>query len=117
MKTVKTQLNTPMITLQSSDFLQTHSQKLDIREDPESGFYVEDLSSCVVSNPDDMVALMLRGRELKVIKGHNMNERSSRSHCIFTIIVENSTKDEKGGDHIRKGKLNLVDLAGSERTS
>ena len=45
-----------------------------------------------------------------------MNERSSRSHCIFTIIVENSTKDEHG-DHIKKGKLNLVDLAGSERTS
>jgi kinesin family protein 3/17 len=64
-----------------------------------------------------MTELMLRGRELKVIKGHNMNERSSRSHCIFTIIVENSTKDEKGGDHIKKGKLNLVDLAGSERTS
>ena len=39
-----------------------------------------------------MIELMLRGRELKVIKGHNMNERSSRSHCIFTIIVENSTK-------------------------
>ena len=33
----------------------------------------------------------------------------------FTIIVENSTRDDKGGDHIRKGKLNLVDLAGSER--
>ena len=95
----------------------THSQKLDIREDPESGFYVEDLSSWVVKSPAEMVELMLRGRELKVIKGHNMNERSSRSHCIFTIIVENSTKDEKGGDHIRKGKLNLVDLAGSERTS
>jgi kinesin family protein 3/17 len=63
-----------------------------------------------------MVELMLRGRELKVIKGHNMNERSSRSHCIFTIIVENSTKDETG-EHIKKGKLNLVDLAGSERTS
>ena len=95
----------------------THSQKLDIREDPESGFYVEDLSSWVVKSPAEMVELMLRGRELKIIKGHNMNERSSRSHCIFSIIVENSTKDEKGGDHIRKGKLNLVDLAGSERTS
>ena len=94
-----------------------HQQKLDIREDPETGFYVEDLSSWVVKNPKDMTELMLRGRELKVIKGHNMNERSSRSHCIFTIIVENSTKDEKGGDHIKKGKLNLVDLAGSERTS
>ena len=94
-----------------------HQQKLDIREDPETGFYVEDLSTWVVKSPSDMIELMLRGRELKVIKGHNMNERSSRSHCIFTIIVENSTKDEKGGDHIKKGKLNLVDLAGSERTN
>jgi len=93
-----------------------HQQKLDIREDPETGFYVQDLSHWVVKAPKDMVELMLRGRELKVIKGHNMNERSSRSHCIFTIIVENSTKDETG-EHIKKGKLNLVDLAGSERTS
>ena len=93
-----------------------HQQKLDIREDPETGFYVQDLSHWVVKAPKDMIELMLRGRELKVIKGHNMNERSSRSHCIFTIIVENSTKDETG-DHIKKGKLNLVDLAGSERTS
>jgi DNA repair exonuclease SbcCD ATPase subunit len=44
-----------------------------------------------------------------------MNERSSRSHCIFTIIVDISTKDESGGEHIRMGKLNLVDLAGSEK--
>ena len=93
-----------------------HQQKLDIREDPETGFYVHDLSHWVVKAPKDMIELMLRGRELKVIKGHNMNERSSRSHCIFTIIVENSTKDETG-EHIKKGKLNLVDLAGSERTS
>ena len=93
-----------------------HQQKLDIREDPETGFYVQDLSHWVVKAPKDMIELMLRGRELKVIKGHNMNERSSRSHCIFTIIVENSTKDETG-EHIKKGKLNLVDLAGSERTS
>ena len=93
-----------------------HQQKLDIREDPETGFYVQDLSHWVVKAPKDMIELMLRGRELKVIKGHNMNERSSRSHCIFTIIVENSTKDDTG-EHIKKGKLNLVDLAGSERTS
>ena len=60
---------------------------------------------------------MLRGRELKVIKSHNMNERSSGSHCIFTIIMENSTKDDTG-EHIKKRKkLILVDLAGSERTS
>lgn len=46
-----------------------------------------------------------------------MNARSSRSHCIFSIIVDNSMKDEDGTEHIRMGKLNLVDLAGSERQS
>jgi len=46
-----------------------------------------------------------------------MNSESSRSHSIFTIIVDNSTVDEKGQQHICMGKLNLVDLAGSERQS
>ncbi len=44
-----------------------------------------------------------------------MNATSSRSHSIFTIIVECCENDEKRGSHIRVGQLNLVDLAGSER--
>ena len=43
-----------------------------------------------------------------------MNKDSSRSHSIFTVIVEILEK-VKGEDKIRVGKLNLVDLAGSER--
>jgi len=43
-----------------------------------------------------------------------MNQTSSRSHSIFTIVIECA---ESSGDHIRVGKLNLVDLAGSERQS
>ena len=45
-----------------------------------------------------------------------MNQTSSRSHSIFTIVVECGESDARG-DHIRVGKLNLVDLAGSERQS
>jgi hypothetical protein len=90
---------------------------LDIKEDPETGFFVKDLSSYVVKTPQEMVEMMERGSALRVVAGHDMNARSSRSHCIFTIIVDNSTKDEDGTEHIRMGKLNLVDLAGSERQS
>ena len=68
-------------------------------------FYIQDLGHWVVKASKDMIELMLRGRELKVIKNHNKNERSSRSYCIFTIIEENSTKDVTG-EHIKKGKLN-----------
>jgi hypothetical protein len=46
-----------------------------------------------------------------------MNARSSRSHAIFTITVEQSSVGPDGKDAVRMGKLNLVDLAGSERQS
>ena len=45
-----------------------------------------------------------------------MNKESSRSHSIFSIIIENSMT-EGGETKYRMGKLNLVDLAGSERQS
>ncbi len=55
-----------------------------------------------------------------------MNATSSRSHSLFTIRIETSTKvatgkenEGEGGEKesIKAGKLNLVDLAGSERQS
>ena len=45
----------------------------------------------------------------------NMNERSSRSHSLFQIVIEMAEVDEDNERKIRRGKLNLVDLAGSER--
>ena len=43
-----------------------------------------------------------------------MNEASSRSHAIFTIVVE--TEEIIGNRKTYSaGKINLVDLAGSER--
>ena len=45
-----------------------------------------------------------------------MNQDSSRSHSIFSIMIETSVI-ENGEQHITQGKLNLVDLAGSERQS
>ena len=99
--------------------------KLEVKQNPDTGFYVNGLSTFVVKSPQEMVELMERGLKLRVvgiffylyIAGHDMNLRSSRSHSIFTIIVDNSTRDENGEEHIRMGKLNLVDLAGSERQS
>ena len=40
-----------------------------------------------------------------------MNERSSRSHTIFTITVEQSELGPDGKPHVKMGKLHLVDLA------
>jgi kinesin family member 27 len=44
-----------------------------------------------------------------------MNERSSRSHAIFTIYLEQVKTDAVGLTNTRRSKFHLVDLAGSER--
>jgi len=50
-----------------------------------------------------------------------MNEKSSRSHSIFSIILTQTHLDNqldcKSLDANRRSKINLVDLAGSERLS
>ncbi|ETO34179.1 hypothetical protein RFI_02914 [Reticulomyxa filosa] len=44
-----------------------------------------------------------------------MNPGSSRSHCIFSLVIESFHQDSEGQTYYKMGKLNLVDLAGSER--
>ena len=47
----------------------------------------------------------------------NLNEHSSRSHSIFSIILESADRaagEEAAGGIVRVARLNLVDLAGSE---
>lgn len=58
--------------------------------------------------------VMQAGKKNRSVGSTLMNQSSSRSHSIFTIVVECAESDDRG-DHIRVGKLNLVDLAGSER--
>ena len=43
-----------------------------------------------------------------------MNEQSSRSHAIFTLVVEQQPLPGMAGD-FTTAKFHLVDLAGSER--
>lgn len=40
-----------------------------------------------------------------------MNERSSRSHVIFTTTIEQSDLGADKQQHVKMGKLHLVDLA------
>ena len=46
-----------------------------------------------------------------------MNEASSRSHAVFTVVLTAAGKAGAGGRPERRpvSKLHLVDLAGSER--
>ncbi|KAG7331806.1 hypothetical protein KOW79_005775 [Hemibagrus wyckioides] len=100
------------------DLLTTdHSKRLELKENPESGVYVRDLSSFVAKNVKEMEHVLNAGNRTRSVGATDMNERSSRSHAIFSVTVECSQPGPDGRNHIRVGKLNLVDLAGSERQS
>ncbi|XP_057298227.1 kinesin-like protein KIF17 [Hydractinia symbiolongicarpus] len=92
-----------------------HKQKLEVKENPDRGVYVKDLSMVTCHNVRDMEKVMDRGSQMRSVGATLMNADSSRSHSIFTIYVETCETGADGEEHIRAGKLNLVDLAGSER--
>ncbi|XP_010204819.2 kinesin-like protein KIF3C [Colius striatus] len=93
------------------------SKKLELKENPETGVYIKDLSSFVTKNVKEIEHVMNLGSQTRSVGSTNMNEHSSRSHAIFLITIECSEPGPDGEEHIRVGKLNLVDLAGSERQS
>ncbi|XP_011300630.1 kinesin-like protein KIF3A [Fopius arisanus] len=91
--------------------------RLEVKERPDIGVFVKDLSGYVVNNADDLDRIMTLGNKNRVVGATAMNVSSSRSHAIFTITVESSQIGEDGEPHVKMGKLHLVDLAGSERQS
>ncbi|XP_046821522.1 kinesin-like protein KIF3A [Vespa velutina] len=93
------------------------TSRLEVKERPDIGVFVKDLSGYVVNNADDLDRIMSLGNKNRVVGATAMNVSSSRSHAIFTITVESSQLGEDGEQHVKMGKLHLVDLAGSERQS
>lgn len=91
--------------------------KLELKDHPDGGVFVKDLTNFVVKGVDEMRSVMQAGQRNRSVASTLMNNESSRSHSIFTIIIECCEVGVDGADHIRVGKMNLVDLAGSERQS
>uniref|UniRef100_A0A3Q1EXP2 Kinesin-like protein n=1 Tax=Acanthochromis polyacanthus TaxID=80966 RepID=A0A3Q1EXP2_9TELE len=92
-------------------------QRLELKEHPERGVYVRDLSMHTVHSVGECERIIEQGWRNRAVGYTLMNKDSSRSHSIFTIHLEICNTDAAGQDHLRAGKLNLVDLAGSERQS
>ncbi|XP_013195274.2 kinesin-like protein KIF3A [Amyelois transitella] len=92
-------------------------QSLEVKERPDIGVFVKDLTGYVVHNADELEKIMAVGNKNRHIGATAMNTESSRSHAIFCITVESSKKAADEKLHVTMGKLHLVDLAGSERQS
>ncbi|XP_070824479.1 kinesin-like protein KIF1B isoform X16 [Chaetodon trifascialis] len=89
---------------------------LRVREHPLMGPYVEDLSKLAVTSYTDIADLMDAGNKARTVAATNMNETSSRSHAVFTIVFTQRKHDSETDLSTEKvSKISLVDLAGSER--
>nr|XP_011461802.1 PREDICTED: phragmoplast orienting kinesin-1 isoform X2 [Fragaria vesca subsp. vesca] len=96
------------------DLLDPSSNNLQIREDIKKGVYVENLKEVEVTSARDVIQQLIQGAANRKVAATNMNRASSRSHSVFTCIIE-SKRECQGVTHHRFARLNLVDLAGSER--
>jgi hypothetical protein len=111
------------------------SSSLQIREDPETGVFVEGATWVSVSDAAQCLAVLASGSRNRAVAATLMNAQSSRSHAIFMLRVERRipatnapsanaitrTSTPKSAAalvaRVQKGTLFLVDLAGSERQS
>ncbi|XP_068950750.1 centromere-associated protein E isoform X3 [Petaurus breviceps papuanus] len=92
---------------------------LEIREDFNRNVYVADLTEEVVSTPELALKWIKKGERNRHYGKTKMNQRSSRSHTIFRMILESREKGDPSNcdGAVMVSHLNLVDLAGSERAS
>ncbi|XP_023108659.2 centromere-associated protein E isoform X7 [Felis catus] len=90
-----------------------------IREDFNRNVYVADLTEEVVYTSEMALKWITKGEKNRHYGITKMNQRSSRSHTIFRMILESREKGEPSNcdGSVKVSHLNLVDLAGSERAA
>ncbi|KAK4356322.1 hypothetical protein RND71_025293 [Anisodus tanguticus] len=90
----------------------TTSKKLEIKQAPEGLHHIPGLVEAKVENIEEVWDVLQTGSSARAVGSNNVNEHSSRSHCMLCIMV--TAKNLIDGE-CTKSKLWLVDLAGSER--
>ncbi|PGH27686.1 hypothetical protein AJ80_00701 [Polytolypa hystricis UAMH7299] len=89
---------------------------LKIRESPTDGPYVKDLTDVPVRSFAELMKYMRKGDASRTTASTKMNDTSSRSHAVFTIMLKQIHHDLSTDETTeRTARIRLVDLAGSER--
>jgi centromeric protein E len=85
--------------------------------DPKLGTVLTGVKEQIVMNPEQVIALLQGGEAHRHVGHTDMNEKSSRAHTLFKLIVESKeirANKGKSSGPVRVSTLNLIDLAGSE---
>ena len=98
------------------------SGKLTIVEDKKKngrGTYCHGLREVQVTSVEDVLQILTEAQQKRQVAETRMNKQSSRSHCLFSVVIHTvavscAVGDERGLVFDRTGRLHLCDLAGSE---
>jgi kinesin family protein 6/9 len=80
----------------------------------ENGLVLRNVNVFEVESEEQALSVFFMGNTNRITSSTQMNNVSSRSHAIFSIIIE-SEGIINDRTVLTSGKINLVDLAGSER--
>ncbi|DAZ94896.1 TPA: hypothetical protein N0F65_008040, partial [Lagenidium giganteum] len=88
--------------------------KLEIKKNEKGMVFVANSTTKTCTTPQQTLRLFEAANKKRQVGATKMNAESSRSHSVFSILIENYNKTTKTTS---TGKLSLVDLAGSERAA
>lgn len=101
-----------LLSIRSNNF----SAKLRVRESPTEGPYIENLTEYTVKDASQVIKHLQDGNKLRTTASTKVNDQSSRSHAVFTLVVKQTRYDAYNqSTEERISRIRLVDLAGSER--
>jgi len=89
--------------------------EFNIIEDPIHGTVVRGLTLVPANSEEDVLQTLFQAELARTTADHQLNKNSNRSHCIFTIYIQQRSRLGGGRERIISSKIHLVDLAGSER--
>ncbi|GJD12503.1 Chromosome-associated kinesin KIF4 [Galdieria sulphuraria] len=91
------------------------NSKIQVREDETGNVFLEGVNEVNIQTYEDAIGCLESGAIHRATASHDLNERSSRSHAVFTIYLSKRPIQGPKTDKKIVSQFQLVDLAGSER--
>ena len=95
------------------NLLEESTPSLNMYEDSSGNLIIPELTPILINSYDEANKLFKLAAKFRHTSNTEFNDRSSRSHCIFSFQLKLTGKDGR----IIRSTLNIIDLAGSERIS
>ncbi|KAK4278368.1 hypothetical protein QN277_016223 [Acacia crassicarpa] len=102
---------------QIGDLLDPAQRNLEMKDDSKNALYVENLTEEYVTTYEDVTQILIKGLSSRKVGATSLNSKSSRSHIIFTFIIESWCKGASlnGFSSSKTSRISLVDLAGLDK--